>query len=140
MYRNPAKEELSYEPGVSDRIHPLGRILRKTKLDELPQIINVLCGEMSFVGPRPEVPKYKSFYYERYRKVLNLRPGITDKASVKYRNEETLLSKTNKPEILYNEVILPDKLKINLEYTERGPSFKEDIRIILETLKHICFK
>jgi len=140
MHTNLTKEKLLYEPGVGDRITPLGKILRKIKLDELPQIINVLEGDMSFVGPRPEVPKYKSFYSGKYRKILSVKPGITDRASVKYRNEEALLSQSDQPERLYDKVILPDKLKINLEYVEKSVSFKEDIRIMIETGKQIYFR
>jgi len=137
MYSNSAKERLSFEPGVFDRITPVGKILRKTKLDELPQLINVLKGQMSFVGLRPEVFKYKNSYSGRYEKILSLRPGITDEASIKYRNEEMLLSQADEPERIYRELVLPDKLNINLEYAKKGSSLREDVKIILKTLGHI---
>jgi lipopolysaccharide/colanic/teichoic acid biosynthesis glycosyltransferase len=139
MYHNYLKEKLLYEPGRLERITPLGKILRKTKFDELPQLINILRGEMSFVGPRPEVSTYRNFYSGKYEKILNRKPGITGIASMKYRNEEALLSKMDEPQKFYEENILPDKLKIELEYAEKRATFKEDIKIILKTLKQIWF-
>ncbi|MBU1863730.1 MAG: sugar transferase [Candidatus Omnitrophica bacterium] len=140
MYCVRQEAKLTFEPGVRHRVTSIGGLLRKTKIDELPQLINVLKGEMSLVGPRPEVFKYKDFYSGKYEKVLGVSPGITDKASIKYRNEETLLSQDDNPEKLYGEVILPDKLEISLGYIESGISFIKDVTIIAETLKDVLLK
>lgn len=115
------------------RITSAGAFLRKTKLDELPQLINVLKGDMSFVGPRPEVKKYVELYNEEQKQVLKVRPGITDPASIAFRNESELLSKTDAPEFMYIHEIMPKKLAINLEYM-RNRSFWKDIQIIIKTL------
>lgn len=115
------------------RITPLGAILRKYKLDELPELWNVFIGDMSFVGPRPDVPGYADKLKGEDRLILKLRPGITGPASLKYRNEEEILSRVDDP-IRYNdEVIYPDKVRINLEYY-RHHSFRGDLRYILETI------
>lgn len=140
MHSSSTEERLAYIPGACKRVNRLGKLLRRTKIDELPQIINVLKGDMSFVGPRPEVYKYRDFYSGRFRKILNIRPGITDRASIKYRNEETILSRRDEPNRFYNNVILPDKLKINLEYAEKGVSFREDVSAIVETLTKIFWR
>lgn len=118
------------------RITRSGIIIRKYKLDELPQLINVLMGDMSFVGPRPEVPKYVELYTEAQRHVLDVRPGITDMASMKYINENELLGKADNPEEYYIHTIMPDKLAINLEYV-KNHSFVSDVTIILQTLSKI---
>lgn len=118
------------------RITRSGIIIRKYKLDELPQLINVFTGDMSFVGPRPEVPKYVDLYTEAQRHVLDVRPGITDMASIKYINENELLGKANKPEDYYIHTIMPDKLSINLEYVKNN-SFMDDVTIIFKTLSKI---
>jgi len=115
------------------RITNIGYYLRKYKLDELPQLFNVLFGDMSFVGPRPEVKKYTDLYNENQKKVLSVRPGITDYASIKFRNENDLLSETEEPEKLYVDVIMPEKLKLNMQYIQDNSVFK-DIRIIFETV------
>lgn len=115
------------------RITNIGYYLRKYKLDELPQLLNVFIGDMSFVGPRPEVKKYTDLYDENQKKVLSIRPGITDYASIKFRNENDLLSETDDPEKLYIEVIMPEKLKLNMQYILDNSIFK-DIRIIFNTL------
>ncbi|WP_459129356.1 sugar transferase [Guggenheimella bovis] len=115
------------------RITRVGRFLRKTKLDELPQLINVLKGEMSFVGPRPEVKKYVDLYTEEQRKVLQVPPGITDPASIEYRNEGALLEASKDPEKTYIEEIMPKKLSMNLEYLEER-TFLKDIGIIFKTI------
>lgn len=112
-----------------DRITAIGRILRKTKLDELPQLLNVLRGEMSFVGPRPEVPKYVARYTEAQRRALSVRPGITDWATLHYRNEESILAASDDPERLYLETVLPEKLRLSLEYLDRA-SFAGDLGIL----------
>ena len=118
------------------RITRSGIIIRKYKLDELPQLINVFTGDMSFVGPRPEVPKYVDLYTEAQRHVLDVRPGITDMASIKYINENELLGKANNPEDYYIHTIIPDKLSINLEYVKNN-SFMDDVTIIFKTLSKI---
>lgn len=104
--------------GRDNRITTVGYYLRKFKLDELPQFFNVLLGEMSFVGPRPEVRKYVNFYNNEQRKVLAVLPGITDKASIKFRNENELLATANNPEQFYIDVIMPQKIKLNQEFIE----------------------
>ena len=115
------------------RITPLGAKLRKYKLDELPELWNVLIGDMSFVGPRPDVPGYADKLAGEDREILQLKPGITGPASLKYRNEEEILASVEDP-IRYNdEVIFPDKVRINREYMEEW-SFWGDIRIIFKTV------
>jgi len=120
--------------GSDPRITRIGRFLRKTKLDELPQLLNVLGGSMSFVGPRPEVPKYVALYSPEQRRVLSVRPGITDLASLKYRHESELLAQAgNDWERVYIEQVMPDKLRLNLEYIEKQ-SLWLDIKLIFKTL------
>ena len=114
------------------RVTGVGFYLRKYKLDELPQLFNVLFGEMSFVGPRPEVKKYTDLYNENQRVVLSAKPGITDYASIKYRNENDLLAQSSDPEKLYIEEIMPEKLNLNLKYINDNNVFK-DIEIIFLT-------
>ncbi|WP_027377816.1 sugar transferase [Kaistella palustris] len=114
------------------RITAVGYTLRKYKLDELPQLFNVLLGDMSFVGPRPEVQKYTDLYNPEQQKVLTVRPGITDYASIKFRNENDLLSASSEPEKLYIEEIMPEKLNLNLKYIADNSVFK-DIKIIFNT-------
>lgn len=114
------------------RVTGVGFYLRKYKLDELPQLFNVLFGEMSFVGPRPEVKKYTDLYNENQRLVLSVKPGITDYASIKYRNENDLLAQSSDPERLYIEEIMPEKLNLNLKYINDNNVFK-DIKIIINT-------
>lgn len=118
------------------RITKIGYILRKYKLDELPQLLNVLIGDMSVVGPRPEVRKYVDMYNEEQLKVLTIRPGITDYASIEYSRENELLAKSDNPEKTYIDEIMPAKLKLNLKYiSEIG--FATDIKIIFRTLGKI---
>ena len=122
--------------GKDKRITKIGHFLRKYKIDELPQLFNVFIGEMSFVGPRPEVPKYVAMYNETQRKVLSVRPGITDLASIRYRNENEILGRaknTDEAEDMYINEIMPDKLKLNLEYIEKSNVFY-DIYIIFKTI------
>jgi lipopolysaccharide/colanic/teichoic acid biosynthesis glycosyltransferase len=105
--------------GMNDlRITRTGRILRKYKLDELPQLFNVLIGNMSFIGPRPEVSKYTDLYSEEQKKVLSIKPGITDYASIIYFNENDILSNSSDPEREYINKIMPDKIKLNMTYIE----------------------
>ncbi len=115
------------------RITPLGAKLRKYKLDELPELWNVLIGNMSFVGPRPDVPGYADLLQGKDRKVLLLRPGITGPASLKYRDEEDLLSKKSNPQKYNDDVIFPDKVRINIYYLDHY-SFINDIKMIICTV------
>ncbi len=115
------------------RITPLGAKLRKYKLDELPELWNVLKGEMSFVGPRPDVPGYADRLQGQDRDILKLKPGITGPASIKYKNEEELLSKQEDPVKYNDEVIFPDKVRINLDYLYNW-SFRKDIVYIYQTI------
>ncbi|MGO0062394.1 sugar transferase [Brevibacillus fluminis] len=123
--------------GRDPRITRSGAILRKYKLDELPQLFNVLKGEMSLVGPRPEVPYYVRYYTDSQRKVLQVKPGITDWASIKYKDESLLLDQADEPEDTYIKHIMPDKLQLNLRYINEASIFK-DIQIILQTMLKIC--
>ena len=115
------------------RITPLGAKLRKYKLDELPELWNVLIGDMSFVGPRPDVPGYADKLVGEDRLILNLRPGITGPASLKYKNEEEILAQVEDPQKYNDEVIYPDKVKINLEYYYHH-SLMGDIKLIIQTV------
>ncbi|MCL6442253.1 MAG: sugar transferase [Alicyclobacillus sp.] len=119
--------------GSDPRITRTGKWLRKTKLDELPQLINVLKGEMTLVGPRPEVPKYVAMYDDDQRRVLELVPGITDPASIKYRNESELLATAYDPEHMYIDEIMPDKIAINMDYAARA-TLLTDFLVVLHTL------
>lgn len=116
-----------------DRILPFGKWLRRTKLDEIVELINVLKGDMSLVGPRPDVKGYADKLEGDDRKILELRPGITGPASLKYINEEEILAKVSNPKQYNDEVIFPDKVKINLEYYDNR-TFWGDIRIIINTI------
>ncbi len=127
------KKGLAITVGRDNRITRMGRILRKTKLDELAQLINVFTGEMSFVGPRPEVPKYVNMYTPYQRQVLLVRPGITDYASIAYRNENDMLEGAEDPERMYIDVIMPDKIELNMKYL-REISPLADIRLIISTI------
>ena len=119
--------------GRDPRVTRAGDFLRRLKLDELPQLINVLIGDMSLVGPRPEVRKYVDLYTPEQLHVLDVRPGMTDAASIKYRNESELLGQVEDPEDYYIHVVMPDKLAINLDYV-RNHSFWGDIRLIFKTI------
>lgn len=115
------------------RITPLGAVLRKYKLDELPELWNVLIGDMSLVGPRPDVPGYADKLEGEDRRILLLKPGITGSASLKYRNEEELLAEQADPQKYNDEVLFPDKVRINIEYLDNW-SFGYDLKIILYTV------
>ncbi len=115
------------------RITTVGYWLRRYKLDELPQLVNVVRGEMSLVGPRPEVPRYVALYDPQQQAVLALRPGITDPASIKYRNESEILAQCEDPEETYVRQIMPDKIGINLAYARQATRWS-DLRVILTTL------
>ncbi len=125
-----------FEPGDTRRVTRLGEVLRKTKLDELPELFNVLFGHMSIVGPRPEVEKYVQIYIDEFRAILKVRPGLSDCASIKYRNEEEVLADKVDPDAYYRTVILPDKLRL-AKYYVGNSSFKTDIKIMGMTLKSI---
>jgi lipopolysaccharide/colanic/teichoic acid biosynthesis glycosyltransferase len=121
--------------GMKDpRITKIGVFLRKTKLDEFPQFINVLFGEMSIVGPRPEVQEYVDMYTDEQRKILNVKPGITDYASLEYFDENRLLGESENPRETYINEIMPHKLKLNEKYLE-NPSLSQDLKIIFKTAK-----
>lgn len=118
------------------RITRIGYFLRKTKMDELPQLLNVLKGEMSLVGPRPEVRKYVDLYTEQQRRVLSVRPGITDYASIEYVNENELLSQAEDPERTYIEKVMPAKIQLNMRYLEHY-TVVEYFKIIFLTFKSL---
>jgi len=120
------------------RVTRVGYFLRKYKLDEFPQLINVLIGNMSFVGPRPEVRKYVNYYSEDDLIIISIKPGITDYASIYFRDEAEILKSTNEPEKLYIENILPEKIKLNKEYL-KNIGLISDIKIIFKTI-NIIFK
>lgn len=119
--------------GQDARITRIGRWLRRSKVDELPQLLNVLVGSMSFVGPRPEVPKYVELYSDAQREVLGLRPGITDLASIRFRRESELLAESSDPDRTYTDEIMPEKIRLNLFYAARA-NVVRDLQIILVTL------
>ncbi len=127
------KKGLQITVGRDNRITRMGAFLRRTKLDELAQLINVFVGDMSFVGPRPEVPKYVNLYTPYQRQVLLVRPGITDYASIAYRNENDLLAGAEDPERMYIDVIMPDKIELNMKYL-REISPMADLKLIFGTI------
>lgn len=133
MVVDAEKKGMQITVGKDSKITKSGLFLRKTKLDELPQLINVLIGDMSFVGPRPEVPKYVAMYSEKQRDILKVRPGITDLASIAYRDENTLLAQSNNPEETYIEEIMPSKIELNIEYLKNMSIFY-DIKLIIKTI------
>ncbi len=139
MYKNADKMGYLTIGSKDPRVTKVGYYLRKYKLDELPQFINVLIGDMSIVGPRPEVKKYVDLYNEQQKKVLSIKPGITDYASIKYINENEILAHSENPEKTYIQEVMPEKLKINLEYIEKQ-NVLEDIKIILKTFTKILSK
>ncbi len=116
-----------------ERITRVGRFIRKYKIDELPQLINIIKGDMSIVGPRPEMPSYVELYDKKQRKVLSVRPGLTDYASLMYINEQSILEKSENPEKTYVEQIMPHKLELGLRYIEEK-SFITDYKIIIRTI------
>ena len=137
MYTNAEARGRKITVGDDPRITRAGRFLRKFKLDELPQLFNVVKGEMSLVGPRPEVPRYVEFYPEEIRTlVLSVRPGITDIASILYKDENTVLAGAGDPEATYVNVVLPEKLKHYARYVSERTLWL-DFKIILMTLREI---
>lgn len=140
MYVDAEKRGLKITVGKDPRITKSGHFLRKFKIDEFPQLIDVLVGNMSIVGPRPEVPQYVAKYPEEKRnKLFTMRPGITDWASVKFKDENDMLSKSQDPEATYINEILPIKISYYEKYFEQA-SFITDVRIILLTLKEIFIR
>ncbi len=131
--RDDSANRTTVTTSTDDRITRIGRILRYTRLDELPQLINVLLGDMSFVGPRPDVPGYADTLEGEDRIILSLRPGITGPATLKYRNEEALLAEVPDPEAYNREVIWPDKVRLNREYVHNW-SFRRDLWYLWKTL------
>ena len=122
--------------GRDPRVTRIGAWMRRRKLDELPQLFNVLVGDMSLVGPRPDVPCYIALYRASERRVLELVPGMTDEASIRYLDESTLLAASPDPERLYLEEIAPEKIRLSLEYAARATVWT-DLRVILATLRHL---
>ena len=125
--------------GHDPRVTRSGYFIRKYKLDEFPQLINVFKGDMSLVGPRPEVRKYVDMYSPDQMRVLSVRPGITSLASIRYRNENDILAAADDPDQCYIETVMPDKLAIDLEYVDRA-TFWNDIKLIFSTFKEIVTK
>jgi lipopolysaccharide/colanic/teichoic acid biosynthesis glycosyltransferase len=123
--------------GEDTRITPVGALLRRCKVDELPQLLNVIKGEMSLVGPRPEVPEYVRLYTPEQRAVLDLVPGITDPASIKYALESVLLGASEDPEARYVQHVMPDKLRMNFEYAARA-NLWTDFLLVLKTFLKIA--
>ena len=134
MTAKAGAERGRFDCGDSGRVTALGARLRRLKLDELPQLINVLRGDMSLVGPRPEVRPWTEVYPERWAKVLTVRPGLTDEASIEFRHEEELLAAAPDPELLYRETILPRKLD-HAEAYAAGRTFAGDLAIMARTLR-----
>jgi len=129
-------DSVAFQPGNISRITPIGKVLRRFKIDELPQLVNILRGEMSVVGPRPEVLFWIKFYPEKWSKVLSLRPGLTDNASIKYSDEESILAGSPDPERTYREEILPKKLNLYCDYVDNH-SIHRDLKIIILTIKKL---
>ena len=138
MRTNADKQGLLTVGGRDPRITKVGYYIRKYKIDELSQLINVFIGDMSLVGPRPEVRKYVDLYTVEQLKVLSVKPGITDNASILYFNENDLLAKSTNPEETYIKEVMPAKLRLNLEYIKNYNTLT-DVKIILKTLKKILF-
>jgi lipopolysaccharide/colanic/teichoic acid biosynthesis glycosyltransferase len=136
MYKDSDKKGLLTVGGRDPRITPVGYFLRKHKLDELPQLFNVLSGSMSLVGPRPEVRKYVDMYNEEQKKVLSVKPGITDYASLDYINENELLAKSADPEQTYIKEVMPAKLLLNLKYIRKA-GLGTDLKLIFRTIVKI---
>ncbi len=136
MFSNSERKGLLTVGNTDSRITKAGKWLRKYKVDEFPQLLNILKGEMSFVGPRPEVRKYVDLYNYGQMKILSVRPGLTDYASLEYINENEILERYDKPEKVYIEKIMPEKLALNIKYIdEKG--FFTDLKIMLITIKTI---
>lgn len=137
MINDAERKGLQITVGKDIRITRLGHFLRKTKVDELPQLINVIIGDMSFVGPRPEVPKYVNMYNEYQKNILKVKPGITDIASIEYINESEILSNSENPEKTYVDTIMVDKIGLNMKYIT-NISLINDIKLIMRTIYKIA--
>lgn len=138
MRHDPVPAGLQITVGQDARITRVGALLRRTKLDELPQLLDVWLGDMSLVGPRPEVPRYVAHYPEALRaKVLSVRPGITDLASIEYRDESAVLARAADPEHAYIHEVLPHKLALSAAYVDQA-SVWLDVRLIWRTLRVIA--
>lgn len=138
MIVDAEKKGLRITSGGDNRVTRLGRMLRKFKIDELPQLFNVLKGDMSLVGPRPEVEEYVKLYEKDYRKILKRRPGITDVSSIIFREEEAVLKNQPDPEWYYKEKLLPEKIRLSKEYIENA-SFLYDLKLVLKTIHKIFY-
>lgn len=136
MKVNSDKKQLITVGEKDNRVTKIGYFIRKYKIDELPQLFNVLRGDMSFVGPRPEVRYYVDMYSDEQKQVLSVRPGITDIASIEYRNENAILEKADNPQEFYIKEVMPKKLELNRQYII-SQSFIGDIKLILKTIKSI---
>lgn len=136
MIINADKVGPSVTSGDDPRITKVGRIIRKTKIDELPQLINVIKGDMSLVGPRPEVMKFVKEKKNEYKDILTIKPGITDNAAIEFRDEETIMEQYIDKEKAYIDIVLPQKIKLYNKYIENISLFN-DIKLILKTLKVI---
>ena len=134
MYKSEDLDATTITTAHDNRITPTGRVLRRLKLDELPQLWNVLIGQMSFVGPRPDVPGYADKLIGQQRKILDVRPGITGPATIKYSKEDEILSAAADPVVFNDTVVFPDKIRLNVEYVENY-SFLDDLTYILITLR-----
>lgn len=136
MVANAQTQGPVFTTGGDPRVTPLGKKLRRYKIDELPQLLNVLRGEMSLVGPRPEVPEFVSHYNSEQKQVLTVRPGLTDPASITYHDEETILTRYDDTQKAYLEIIMPAKLKLNLAYIQNA-SFSADLALIFKTISRL---
>jgi lipopolysaccharide/colanic/teichoic acid biosynthesis glycosyltransferase len=136
MVEDASRKGGSITFGVDPRITRVGRVLRKTKIDELPQLINVLRGEMSFVGPRPEVRQYVELFRQDYEEILKVLPGITDLASLRYRHEAEILGRCENPEEEYVRRVLPEKIRLAKEYVRRS-SLLLDVVLIFKTILRV---
>ncbi|MCD4729053.1 MAG: sugar transferase [Bacteroidales bacterium] len=136
MFSNSENKGLLTIGNTDTRITKTGKWLRKFKVDEFPQLVNILKGEMSFVGPRPEVRKYVDLYNHTQIKVLSVKPGLTDYASLEYINENEILERYDNPEIVYIEKIMPEKLTLNIKYINEKDFFT-DLKIMLKTIRKI---
>lgn len=128
------KQGPSVTSGNDPRITKVGAIIRRTKIDELPQLINVLKGDMSLVGPRPEVMKFVQVEKDAYQKILSVKPGITDNAAIEYRDEENIMNQYRDKEKAYIEIVLPEKIKLYYHYIDNISPIN-DLKLILKTLK-----
>ena len=136
--RQGGRAGLPITVGADPRITRVGRFLRRSKIDELPQLVNILRGDMTVVGPRPEVPRYVEAFHRDYEEILVMRPGLTDLASLKYRNESALLGRSSDPEQEYLKRVLPDKIRLAKEYIRRS-SLTFDLALIAKTFHRIIF-